>query len=326
MLSLPEDTLPCLERLVLVLQDDDDEQAVGFDKAPIRAFEKCSLLQRVALGGEFFEDLPNALLILWKQLTHFFSDDVLADGAYWQCLAEMVNLEYGLFWLGWEMLGNAERPYLDRPRTEKVVLDKLTSLTLNFWDNPNGLVNHPDFWWYFDFPNLQMLRVLGCGCEKAENPSGRYMAAFSAKLQSLKRLERLSLCLDYLDADTCNMFFQSLPDVTYLDLETADDQYDAVLSALLYFEGYLPKLKTLVLEVGHEEGLKRAETCPMGLSWIVAAEILVEMTISRTSREPETSLQRIVFWGSEEWQVNETRPFYRGVAHLKDLVVESRVE
>ncbi|KAH6919180.1 hypothetical protein BKA70DRAFT_1555089 [Coprinopsis sp. MPI-PUGE-AT-0042] len=330
--SLPQGALPSLERLVLAFTF--HETPIDWiTDGPIRAFEQCPLLRRVALDGVCLApDLRNTLAISWDQLTHFFYLCELAPEDYVHCVSKMTSLVHGCFCLGDKTAGDIEPPSPElevSPIRKMIVLHELSSLTLSYWDMPRGEVDYPDFWRSFDFPNLRTLRIVGARC--AEMASAGYwddQRYFLANLKALERLEKLSLSIGELNTHDCETLFQSCPNVTHLDLDTSNDQYRAALMALDGDRGYLPKLKALALEVGYGSAFRKLYIEGLDDDDIVQTRALLSMVESRRPCEPQGQLKRIVFYGAEPWQVSDGKEFHKclGPYIEKGLIIEHKVE
>ncbi|KAH6919182.1 hypothetical protein BKA70DRAFT_1394553 [Coprinopsis sp. MPI-PUGE-AT-0042] len=310
--TLPRGALLCLERLVLAFKF--YQTPIDWtSEEPIRAFEQCSLLQRVALDGVFLApDLCNALAIPWNQLTHFFYLCELAPKDYLHCVSKMTNLVHGCFCLGDQAAGDIEPP---SPELDLSTI-QVKSTT-------------PDFWRSFDFPNLRTLQIIGTRC--AEMASAGYwddQQSFLARLRSLGHLEKLSLSIDEFNSHDCEAFFQCCPNITHLDLDTSDDRYQAVLMALHSDVGYLPKLKALALEVGNSSAYRKLYMEGLDDDDIVQTSALLSMVESRRSCEPQGQLKRIVFYGAEACQVSNGKASHRCLEPCieQGLTVEHKVE
>ncbi|KAH6919181.1 hypothetical protein BKA70DRAFT_1214914 [Coprinopsis sp. MPI-PUGE-AT-0042] len=277
----------------------------------IRAFEQCPLLKRVALAGQELEYPQEIVAIPWNQLPHFCYHDEISPYAFSQCISEMAKLVHIYFCLNNETSGNNDLPF-----ATSTVLRELASLTLNY----SGLADtHVD-----DNSKAYWITMCGDGeCRILDNQQ-----LFLMKLRSMKRLEKLSLCLETLDFTTCGMLFQCCPNVTHLDLETSKDQYQAVLTALHGSKGYLPRLKTLVLEVGNGSAFKQLRSSSLEDDEVIRVDALLSLIESRQSCEPEAQLQRIVFYAGEAQQGKDAKAFYRCLEPYigKGLIVERKVE
>ncbi|KAH6880995.1 hypothetical protein BKA70DRAFT_171804 [Coprinopsis sp. MPI-PUGE-AT-0042] len=329
-LSFPRDALPSLERLVLTFHYSDQHYWVG-DEEPIRAFENCRLLRRLALKGDCLRDLSRAISFPWHQLTHFFFDEEPWRNVFWECVSPMAALEHAYFSLGDGTLGGLPISEFEHPNSKKIVLRRLSSLTISFWGAEEPTVLLPDFWRYFDFPNLQTLRLVGeeADLESWPDTPESFRSIFFDKLGSMKHVTRLSLCFSKLHYEDCATFFDFLPEVSHLDLEGSDSQhYRGVLAALEMDGERLPKLKTIVFEVGNESAFSTLRDEGESEDEIIDVDALRSMVWSRRTCKPEKRLERVVFYGSEGWQVTDFKPFNTVLKEfvVSGLIVENKVE
>ncbi|KAH6880993.1 hypothetical protein BKA70DRAFT_1342239 [Coprinopsis sp. MPI-PUGE-AT-0042] len=301
--TFPHNTLPSLERLVLVFHYQDRFRWDG--EEPIRAFENCPLLRRVALKGDCLRDLNDALSIPWHQLTHFFFDEEPLSDTLWECVASM---------------------------SRTCVLQNLTSLTLNFWgvNAQDPFLNLPDLWQYFDFPSLQTLRLIAYEPNLGAWPGhgDTLQSTFFEKIRSLKHLKRLSLCISMLDEEDSSYILGFSPQISHLDLETSSDQYEGIITALELEKGCLPQLKTIVFEVGNGAAFDVLRETELSDDEIISVGTLHSMASSRRTCKDEERLERVGFYGSKSWQVTHFKPFNTILEEFIDggLVVENRVE
>ncbi|KAH6879604.1 hypothetical protein BKA70DRAFT_1345450 [Coprinopsis sp. MPI-PUGE-AT-0042] len=324
--SFPRNALPSLERLVLTFHYLDRFTWDGNDA--IKAFENCPLLRRVALKGGCLRDLNKALSISWCQLTHFFLNGEPSPAVFWECFMRMVDLDHAFLCLDGSTLGGSPIAYSEQSK-RTVVLPKLVGLTLDFSNEREPSINLPDFWRYFDFPNLQTLRLSG---QEADFSTWSGPASSKSimvdKLRSMKHITRLSLCMFKLEHADCAYIFGLFPQVNHLDLDMADyEYYDGALAALQMDEGHLPQLKTVVFEVGSKVAQETIQYVSRPNDDIIDAVALRSMALSRRTCEPEKRLERIVFYGSEAWQVSEFKSFNKVLEEFVEsgLVVENKV-
>jgi hypothetical protein len=273
--------------------------------------------------------------------THpFFFDQEPGSGAFWLSFALMVDLEHAYLALGESTAGGSLIPQLEQLGGKMVALRKLKSLTITYWGGEEPSLLLPNFWRYFEFPNVQTLRLVSEHTDFQSWPQPDY-SLFIDKIKSMENITRLSLCFNELREEDCARLFGVLLHVNYLDLEVPDASgYRGVLAALELNEGYLPELKTIVFEVGNESAFEalrelaeeeeeeeQAKEEDDPADKIIDVDALYSTISSRRTCEPEQRLQRIVFFGSEEWQVGESKPFNRVLEDLVEggLVVENRV-
>ncbi|KAH6915595.1 hypothetical protein BKA70DRAFT_1418533 [Coprinopsis sp. MPI-PUGE-AT-0042] len=170
----------------------------------------------------------------------------------------MNNLLYSHFAMGDENIG-ASRPGLfdTAPQNRIKTLDSIVSLTISYWSTSSADVRHPNMWWDYDFPNLRTFRLIAFGFEFNEAPewAGFKLSSFTSKLESMRTLQMLSLCVARLTRDTCKTVFKCFPQLTTLDLGTCD-RYWHVLEVLTFIPGreLLPCLKEVAFEVGGDAG------------------------------------------------------------------------
>ncbi|KAH6874317.1 hypothetical protein BKA70DRAFT_1556222 [Coprinopsis sp. MPI-PUGE-AT-0042] len=305
--------LPSLENLVLsfYFKDEPEWDEIG----PISVFRDCPFLRRVALSGYCLinTSIDQVISIAWQQLTHFLCDDALQPSFYSARLPQMNNLLQSYFMMGNENVG-ASGPDISQvaPRSAINILDTLVSLTICYWDTRFAVVTHPNMWWDFDFPSIQNLRLRAFDFDFSEDTDWGELRlrSFTNKLESMKKIKSLSLCVTRLSHNTCTAVFERLPQLAALDLETCD-QYQHVLEVLTYIPGrnLLPCLREVVFEVGHIDGYDALRENALEDDDIIDTRRLEDMVKSRWRRETERRLQRVVFYAAKQQQLHEKKPF-----------------
>ncbi|KAH6880992.1 hypothetical protein BKA70DRAFT_1342237 [Coprinopsis sp. MPI-PUGE-AT-0042] len=272
--------------------------------------------------------LSTAISIPWDQLTHFsFYEEPWGD-VFWERVSRMAALEHAHFALGDDTVGGSRihQFELQPNRRNNIVLRTLSSLSISFWGAEFPTILLPDFWRYFDFPNLQALRLVGEDTDldsltaPAEPGSQPIKSIFLNKLGSMKHVTKLSLRFTWLRQTDCALLFDFLPRLIHLGLEGFDRQYySGIFAALEMGVGRLSSLKTIVFESGNEEQTSKA-------NGIIDVNALYSMVLSRRTCEPENRLERVVLYGSRDWQVTEFQSINKVLKDFVEggLVVENR--
>ncbi|KAH6919183.1 hypothetical protein BKA70DRAFT_1459215 [Coprinopsis sp. MPI-PUGE-AT-0042] len=321
--SSPRDALPSLESLVLVLGYF-DENVDWTGQEPIRAFEHCSSLKRVAVSAwDQMGNLHNSLAMPWHQLTHFFWYHGLSKETFEHCVTKMVDLEYAYFRLpnDWSWILPIAATF-----------ENLHSFSLDPMATRSAAqLRQPNFWEHFDLPNLQTLRIFSEDWERDLEPGDRrdLVEAFLSRLKGRNQLKKLSLSVEILRHDTVKPLFDCFPHVTHLDLETREDQYEEVVRLLHADNGYLPKLETLVFEVAQQAEFGKLMGDPDTDAATLLSSVFASMVSSRAGlRAPKAQFKQIVLHGTQEFlpEVNLT-PFAKGLkwCSASGLVVKYKV-
>ncbi|KAH6915593.1 hypothetical protein BKA70DRAFT_1253224, partial [Coprinopsis sp. MPI-PUGE-AT-0042] len=103
-------------------------------------------------------------------------------------------------------------------------LDSITSFTISYWGTASGNVSHPDMWWECGIPSVRAFRIIAFEFEfeEAAEGEGFRFSSFIGKLESMKKIQTLSLVVARLDRSTCKTVLKCFPQLTTLDLETCD--------------------------------------------------------------------------------------------------------
>ncbi|KAH6874324.1 hypothetical protein BKA70DRAFT_1577287 [Coprinopsis sp. MPI-PUGE-AT-0042] len=337
--TCPPGAFPSLERLVLSFHDDDkpDCDEIG----PILAFRNCSLLRRVAVSGSYFTALNAAISIPWQQLTHFICEEELEPSFYSKWLPQMRGLLYAYLLMGDGDVGSSRPGLFGANQQDSIrALDSITSFTISYWGTASGNVSHPDMWWECEFPNVRAFRIIAYEFEfeEAAEWEGFRFSSFIGKLESMKKIQTLSLVVARLDRSTCKTVLKCFPQLTTLDLETCD-QYEHVLEALTYIPGrkLLPNLKEIAFEVGNVGGYDMLRDEGLDDDDIINVDRLEDMVKSRWRCEEDKRLRRVVFYAGQQWQLHERKPFVKClrefekeglevVLHYKEKVRDYKVD
>ncbi|KAJ2916697.1 hypothetical protein MD484_g3674, partial [Candolleomyces efflorescens] len=201
--SLPPDSFPNLESLVIPTKYWDHSQIVAFSEAPA--------LRRVALGPQIAD--PGFIPLPWHQLTHLLEFEETFKRT-WECLTQMTNIRYLAMMpprpakIRWEWPG------------QRAVINSLESLTVTLWDNylyhgfqARGI----SFLNRFTFPNLKNLRLILSSELSLSTPL--YWGVTQQFLEILcgyKMLEYFSLSCAYLNG--MEILFEVIPTVRVLDV------------------------------------------------------------------------------------------------------------
>ncbi|TEB33848.1 hypothetical protein FA13DRAFT_1730118 [Coprinellus micaceus] len=228
----------CLSRLILQSFLNFPWEIAG----PITAFSECPFLHRVFLkhwsqGFQTNFGLRNLCLPL-EHLTHYYEEETTLPASH--------------FLLGYlPRCKKLENLYLELFEHEDMGEAAFSSWS---W-NECRYFQYPAFFDKVEFPNLSHLRLEGFQIylqgDGPWNPA--QIARFLSKLNGLENLVYLALCLNEVDHDTLRLFFGATPRITTLEIGLYRD-LEVVFEALTPIDPVhplLPKLDTLVLEVGH---------------------------------------------------------------------------
>jgi hypothetical protein len=260
--GIPPGLFPHLTRLSLGFDYVDVQNFPWEIAGPITAFSGCPFLHRVFLkhwsqGFQTNFGLRNLCLPL-EHLTHYYEEETTLPASHFllgylpRC-KKLENLYLELF--EHEDMGEAAFSSWPWNECRSILLDGLQSLTLTFWDCGDSYFQYPAFFDKVEFPNLSHLRLEGFQIylqgDGLWNPA--QIARFLSKLNGLENLVYLALCLNEVDHDTLRLFFGATPRITTLEIGLYRD-LEVVFEALTPTDPVhppLPKLDTLVLEVGH---------------------------------------------------------------------------
>ncbi|KAJ2936986.1 hypothetical protein H1R20_g103, partial [Candolleomyces eurysporus] len=325
--SLPSGLFPSLERLVLYIDRDDYKQSARLLEQPIVAFESAPALRRVTTSSLSFGEPGVATLRLpWHQLTHLIEADYSegTDRFFIELLPQCVALQWLHIVLLDENLGRSSRePWRNEPvRT----VQKLQSLTLNFWGSYMGTSQYPVFFDNFKFPGLRSLRMEGSSMdfddEDAWDPN--QVDRFIHKIEHEFHLEYLSICLSPIPHPSLERLFKATPHVTMLDAHIYDN-YENFFEILTIggdpSQDFLPQLKTLILE------LSLSAASEDGEGETIDPDTFAAFLESRMRCAPGSRLRKIVLYGEDSDEISDEIPFVQVIQRYfpEGLLLERHV-
>ncbi|KAJ2932781.1 hypothetical protein H1R20_g4314, partial [Candolleomyces eurysporus] len=306
--ALPSGLFPSLERLVLYINRDDYQRNTWLLNGPVAAFESAPALRRVAINktlagsGAFTFPLP------WRQLTHFIESDY--DEHAHRFLTDILPQCVTLQWLGIELLDadlgqDFEELWANQPVK---IMPNLRSLSLNFWGSHMGTSQYPNFFHNFKFPGLRALRLEGGDMDfddaGAWHPDE--VDRFIDKIANEFHLDYLSVSHSPIPRATLERLFRATPHITVLDAQIHEN-YENFFEALTISQSpsqcFLPRLKTLVLELGLSAALDDGE------GETIDPDAFAPFLESRMRCAPEDRLRKIVLYGRYPDQVSDETPF-----------------
>lgn len=200
----------------------------------------------------------------------------------------------------------------------------LTTLSFSSWAIGNSA--YPVFFEKAEFPNLERLILDGGRLDfdpRAWPPPS--VDKFLSTLPSLERLKHISISHSPIVTDTLQQILAATPHVTSLDAEVYlnFEGFFEVLNTDIY-PNILPKLETLILEVGHSAATVKGE------GETIDAESLYRNVLKPRvlSSSFECRLRKIIVYASEEGQVGDDVPFVKVVRQCatdRGLEFERRV-
>ncbi|KAJ2917055.1 hypothetical protein MD484_g3340, partial [Candolleomyces efflorescens] len=303
--ALPSGLFSSLERLVLHIAWKEHE--TGMFNEPIVAFESAPVLQRVATNNLMLSQAGAITLRLpWHQLTHFMEAD---HGEHsHRFLAEIFPQCVALQWLHIGVSDECIGQHFGGPQEIAVTrtVQNLQSLTLDFFESLDASLKYPDFFDATDFPGLRSLRLIGFEMyledEFTWNPD--QVDRFLYKLEHEFRLEYLSLCHNP-SRISLERLFKATPHVTTLDAHIYRN-YEGFFETLTLGQDnpLLPRLQTLVLELGLSEALVESK----GIETI-DPDIFADFLESRMRCDSANRLRKIKLYGGDWEQISDEVPF-----------------
>ncbi|RXW18028.1 hypothetical protein EST38_g7834 [Candolleomyces aberdarensis] len=308
--SLPSGLFPSLESLVLrIHQEEHEEQRTWLLERPIVAFESAPALRRVATSKLSFSESGAATLRLpWHQLTHLIEADYneVSDRFLIKFLPQCVSLQ----WLHIVLLDDIGQHFGETWRNEPVrTMQKLQSLTLNFWGSCNGTSRYPVFLDNFKFPGLRSLRLEGSrmNFDDADAWDSNQVDRFIHKIEHEFHLEYLSISHSPTARPSLERLFKATPHVTTLDAQiymNYENFFETLTIGGDSSQFILPRLKTLVLELGLSATVQDSE----GFETINPDTFAVFLE-SRMRCAPGSRLRKIVLYGDYSDEISDEIAF-----------------
>ncbi|KAJ2936985.1 hypothetical protein H1R20_g102, partial [Candolleomyces eurysporus] len=325
--SLPPGLFPSLERLVLYIDREDYKRSAWLLERPIVAFENAPALRRVTTNSLSFRELGVATLRLpWHQLTHLIEADYSEDSD--RFLIEFLPQCVALQWLHIVLLDdNLDQRFGESWGNEPVrTVQKLQSLTLNFWGSLMGTSQYPVFFDIFKFPGLRSLRLAGSDMdfddEVAWDPN--QVDRFIQKIEHEFHLEYLSICHSPIPRPSLERLFKATPHVTMLDAYIYMN-YENFFETLTIdgdpSQYLLPRLKTLVLELAFSAALDDGE------GETIDPDAFATFLESRMRCAPGSRLRKIVLYGEHPDEISDEIPFVQVIQRYlpEGLILERHV-
>ncbi|KAJ2936291.1 hypothetical protein H1R20_g802, partial [Candolleomyces eurysporus] len=323
--ALPSGLFFSLERLVLYIDEDDYQQNTWLLNGPVAAFESAPVLQRVATNKILAGSGAISFRLPWQQLTHFIEDD--CDKNAHRFLIHILPQCVTLQWLGILLpeadLGQAFEELWDNQPVR--IMPSLISLSLNLERD-----QYPNFFDNFKFPGLRALRLKGGYMDfdgehaNADSWDPDEVNRFFDKIANEFRLDYLSVCANLIYRSTLERLFRATPHVTVLDAhiwEKFENLFETLTISQSPSQCFLPRLETLVLELGSSVALEYNE------GETIDPDAFALFLESRMRCAPEGRLRKIVLYGRYPDQVSDETPFVQVIQRYmpEGLLLEREV-
>ncbi|KAJ2936289.1 hypothetical protein H1R20_g801, partial [Candolleomyces eurysporus] len=324
--ALPSGLFPSLERLALHINRDDYQRNTWTVlNGPVAAFESAPVLRRVATNKALAGSGAVAFRLPWHQLTHFIECDY--DENAHRFLTDILPQCVTLQWLGILLLdadlGQGFEQLWDNQPVR--IMPSLRSLSLDLERD-----QYPNFFDNFKFPGLRALRLKAGYMDFDDEDADAdpwdpdEVNRFIDKIANEFRLDCLSLCANLIYRSTLEQLFRATPHVTVLDAHIYE-KYEHLFETLTISQSpsqcFLPRLKTLVLELGSSAALdfEEGET--------IDPDAFASFLESRMRCAPEGRLRKIVLYGRYPDQISDETPFVQVIQRYlpEGLLVERRV-
>ncbi|KAJ2932780.1 hypothetical protein H1R20_g4315, partial [Candolleomyces eurysporus] len=323
--ALPSGLFPSLERLVLYIDEDDYQQNTWLLNGPVAAFESAPVLQRVATNKILAGSGAISFRLPWQQLTYFIEDD--CDKNTHRFLIDILPQCVTLRWLGILLpeadLGQGFEELWDNQPVR--IMPSLRSLSLDLEGD-----QYPNFFDNFKFPELRALRLKGGYMDfnsehaNANSWDPDEVNRFFDKIENEFRLDYLSVCANLIYRSTLERLFRATPHVTVLDAhiwEKFEHLFETLTISQSPSQCFLPRLKTLVLELGSSIALEYDE------GETIDPDAFASFLESRMRCAPEGRLRKIVLYGRYPDQVSNETPFVQVIQRYlpEGLLLERQV-
>ncbi|RXW19489.1 hypothetical protein EST38_g6354 [Candolleomyces aberdarensis] len=309
LVSLPDDSFPVLERLVLPTK--------YWEHGRIWAFSDAPALRRAALEPQIAD--PGFMPLPWHQLTHFL-EFWETEKRTWECIKQMRGIRY--LAMIFPRVGKSWR-WPD----ERLAVESLECLTVNLWDyddNPGFQPEGIEFLRHFVFPRLKSLRlVLQHELNLNRNADWDLIEEFVDTVRQYKGLEYFSLsCANMTGIDR---IFEAIPDIKTLDVHLRNQNpkdLGAFFEALTivddgpFQQRPLSQLKEVVIDLSTRNLCRKHwfNTSELACSEMVTLTLRNFLTSRLTAAEAEGGNFKIVFYGTDATLIKSY------VAKLDDLV------
>jgi hypothetical protein len=307
--GLPSGLFPSLERLVLYIDWQDDKRSTRLLEQPIVAFESAPVLRRVATNSLFPSKTGMIMLCLpWNQLTHLIQFDY--GKAAHRFLIEVFPQCVALQWLHIFLLDESIGQPFGEPRENQPIrtMQNLKSMTLNFFGTREATLQYPDFFDNVKLPGLRSLRLEGGEMDFDDDASWdpNQVDRFLGKLENELSLEYLSICHSPITRTSLERLFKATPFVTTLDAHIYRN-YGNLFETLTIDQDtsqyFLPRLKTLVLELGLSVATVDGE------GETIDFDAFAEFLDSRMRCVPDNRLRKIVLYSGCIDDISDEVPF-----------------
>jgi hypothetical protein len=269
-----------------------------------------------------------AFRLPWHQITHFVQSDY--EKATHRFLVDILPQCVSLRWLGIGLLYEFGLPTLPGLGTSQpvTVIQNLRCLSLSFEDPDDTFssIFYPHFFDNLKFPGLRSLRLEGAEMDFEEwdywDPD--HVPRFLDKIHNEFRLEYLSVCLDRVHRATLEQLLDATPQVTTLDAHI-DLNYEEFFETLTIggdsSHRLLPRLETLVLELGSSAAIRTGE------GETIDPDAFAAFLESRMCSDPDHRLRKIVLYARYSDEVSDETPFVQEIQRYlpEGLLLERRV-